>query len=265
MNTNSQIHPTAIVHPNAKLGNNVHVGAYSVIGEFVELKDNVFVYNHACIEGDTVIGEGSKIYPFAVIGFAPPDLKYKGERSRLRIGKNCIMREHSNIHTGTAVDRNETTIGDNCLFMTNTHVAHDCVVGNNVIMANNSALGGHVIIEDFVIIGGLVGIHQFCRIGAYSIIGSSSRVVSDVIPFGTFTNEEGHLAGLNIIGMKRRNMDSQEIKDLNKAYKQLFHNDEMTLDERISKTTQDFPNNENVMRVIDFIKKERKMPLCRSK
>ena len=265
MNNSFKIHPTAIVHAKAKVGNNVSIGAYSIIGEFVELRDNVEISHHVCIEGDTVIGEGTKIFPFAVIGFPPPDLKYKGENSRLRIGKNCVIREHSNIHTGTEVDRNETTIGDNCLLMPNTHVAHDCIVGNNVIMANNATLGGHVVLEDNVILGGLSAVHQYCRIGAFAIVGGLVRVTNDVIPYGTVTTESGYLGGLNIIGMKRRKMDAEDIRALNKAYKMLFNNDELTLDEKIVEVESDFSKNQHVMKILEFIKADRKMSLCKAK
>lgn len=265
MESNTKIHPTAIVHENAKIGDNVTIGAYSVIGEFVELKDNVEISHHVCIEGDTIIGQGTRIFPFAVIGFPPPDLKYRGEQSKLRIGENCVIREHANIHTGTAVDRNETTIGNNCLLMPNTHVAHDCIVGNNVIMANNATLGGHVTLEDNVILGGLAAVHQYCKIGAFAIIGGLVRVTNDVIPYATVTTDSGHLGGLNVVGMKRREMSKEDIQALNQAYKRIFQSDDLTIDARVAEVESQFKDNENVMRIVNFIKSERKMSLCLSR
>ncbi len=257
------IHPTAIIDKNAKLGKGVKVGAFSIIGANVVLGDNVEVMSHVLIEGNTTIGEGTKIFPFSVIGFPPPDLKYRGEDSRLVIGKNNVLREHVTIHTGTAVDRNETTLGDNNLLMANAHVAHDCVLGNNIIMANCAALGGHVVIEDFAIIGGLSAVHQRVRIGTHAIVGGMTGVDGDVIPFGRVVGERGYLAGLNTIGLKRKNIDNAEILAMNKAFKKLFLDDSDLFDNRVEKVENEYADNEMVKQIIGFIRTESVSPLCK--
>jgi UDP-N-acetylglucosamine acyltransferase len=248
------VHPTAIVDPNAKIGKEVKIGAYSIIGANVELEDRVNIMSHVCIDGHTKIGEDTTIYPFSVIGYAPPDLKYKGEESRLVIGKNCTLREHVTIHTGTADDRMETTIGDNCLLMANAHVAHDCVLGNNVIMANCAALGGHVEVGDFAIIGGLAAVHQKVKIGAYSIIGGMSGVVGDVIPFGNVSGERASLIGLNVIGLKRRNIENKQIIDMNKAYDDIFLKGSDLFANRLAEVENVYKDDEYIMKIVDFIK-----------
>ncbi len=257
------IHPTAIVHKKAQIADNVRIGPYSIIGEGVKLSSGVEVMSHVCIEGETYIGENTKIFPFAIVGFPPPDLKYRGEKSRLVIGSNCVLREHVNIHTGTAVDKNQTTIGDNCLLMANVHIAHDCVIGNNVIMANNATLGGHVIVGEFAIIGGLAAILQRVRIGDFAIIGGMSGVVGDVIPFGKVAGDRARLCGLNIIGLKRRNLSSEKIVTLNKAYKKIFKDNYELFEKRVDDVAKEHSNDENIMRIIDFVKQESTMPLCK--
>ncbi len=207
----STIHPTAFVDPKAEIGAGVEIGAFSVIGPQVTLHDNVKLWSHVVIEGITTIGEASEIYPFSVIGCAPPDRKYKGEPSRLVIGKDTIIREHVTMHTGTANDRMETTIGNGGLFMAGTHVAHDCVLGDNVIMANQSAIAGHVQLGNNVIIGGLAAVMQRVRIGDGAIIGFLSAVENDVIPYGLVHGERAFLDGINIIGLERSGVDKEHI------------------------------------------------------
>lgn len=260
----SKIHPTAIVDSAAQIASDVIIGAYSVIGPNVIIESGVEIMSHVCIEGHTTIGEGTKIFPFSVIGFPPPDLKYKGEDSRLVIGKNNVIREHVTIHTGTAVDRNETTIGDNCLFMANAHVAHDCVIGDNVIMANCAALGGHVIIEDYAIIGGLAAVQQRVRIGAYSIVGGMSGIDGDLIPFGRAVGDRARLAGLNTIGLKRKNIPNAQIMAMNKAFKMLFLDDSDVFEKRIKEVAEEFGDDEFIMRIVDFVKDEQTTNLCKA-
>jgi UDP-N-acetylglucosamine acyltransferase len=259
----SLIHPTAIVDSAACLAPDVKVGPYSIIGPNVTLASKVEVMSHVCIEGHTSIGEGTQIFPFSVIGFPPPDLKYKGEDSRLVIGKNNVIREHVTIHTGTAVDRNETTIGDNCLFMASSHVAHDCIIGSNVIMANCAALGGHVIIEDFAIIGGLSAVQQRVRIGAYSIVGGMSGIDADLIPFGRAVGDRARLAGLNTIGLKRNNIPNSRIIAMNEAFDRLFLEDYDVFEKRVSDVAKEFSDDEFIMRIINFISDEQTKTLCK--
>ena len=257
------IHPTAIIDKSAQIGENTTIGAYCVIGPQVVLHDNVEVMSHVCIDGATTIGENTRIFPFAVIGFAPPDLKYRGENSKLIIGKNNVLREHVTIHTGTAVDRNETVIGDNCLLMANVHIAHDCILGNNIIMANCAALGGHVTIDDFAIIGGLSAIQQRVRIGAYAIVGGMSGVDGDLIPYGRAIGERARLTGLNTIGLKRRNISNAQISNMNKAYKQIFLENYDVFDQRVKDVANEFSDDEYIMKIVSFVNNNSNKSLCK--
>lgn len=218
----SNIHSTALIDPKAHVGSNVYVGPYCVVGSHVILEDNVHLVSHVSLDGHTHVGEGTKIYPFAVIGQPTPDLKYKGEDSRIEIGKNCSIREHVTIHPGTAVDIMKTVVGDNALLMVGVHIAHDCVLGHNVIMANLATLGGHVSVGNHVNIGGLSAVQQRVRIGDHAIIGGMSGVEKDVVPYAMVMGERAHLHGLNIIGMRRRGFSNATIQSLMQAYDTLF-------------------------------------------
>jgi len=255
------IHSTAIIEDGATIGNNVTIGAYCVIGAEVTLGDNVELKSHVVVDGLTSIGEDTKVFPFASLGTPPQDLKFGGEKTRLTIGKNNTIREHVTMNPGTEGGGGETRVGDNCLFMMASHVAHDCQIGNNVIMANNATLGGHVEVGDFVVIGGLAAVHQFIRIGEHAVIGGMSGVESDVIPYGRVKGERAHLAGLNLIGLERRGYDKSEIRSMQRAFNQLF-GAEGTLDERVESVSLDFADEEAVLKIIDFAKSERKFPLC---
>ena len=255
------IHPTAIISEGAIIEEGVSIGPYCVIGENVTIRKNCELKSHVCVDGHTDIGEGCVIYPFASLGHAPQDLKYKGEKTFLKIGKNNKIREHVTMNPGTVDDQSETIVGDNCLFMMGAHVAHDCRLGNNVIMANNATLGGHVHVGDFVVIGGLSAVHQFIRIGSFAIIGGFSGVESDVIPYGRVKGERAFLAGLNLIGLERQGFEKDKIKTLQKAYNTLFQNDG-TLENRIQKVQEDFGDNEAVSKIINFAQSKTKFPLC---
>ena len=259
MSTN--IHPTAIIDPKAKLGVNVTIGAYSVVGADVELHDNVELKSHVVVDGITKVGEGTIIYPFASIGHAPQDLKFHGEKSELIIGKKNTIREHCTMNPGTESGAMKTIVGDNCLFMMSTHVAHDCVVGNHVIMANNATLGGHVIVGDHVLIGGLAAVHQFIRIGSFAVIGGMSGVESDVIPYGRVKGERAFLAGLNLIGLERNGFTKDQVKNLQRAFNQLF-GEEGTMDQRIDGVGHDFSSDSAVMQMIEFARGKNRFPLC---
>lgn len=261
--TNS-IHPTAVIAEGATLGAGVKIGPYCVIGANVTLGDNVELKSHVCVDGHTTIGEGTIIWPFASIGAETPDLKYKGEASTLVIGKNNRIREYVTMNPGTAADKMTTIVGDNCLFMPLSHVAHDCVVGSNVIFANGATLAGHVEVGDFVIIGGLAAVHQRVRIGSFAMIGGMSGVEYDVIPFGMVKGERARLAGLNYIGMERRGYSKEDVQTLIKAYKQLFDG-EGTLAERTEKVSNDYQSADVVMRVINFIRAEEGRSLLQPK
>ncbi len=230
----SNIHPTAVIEDGAQIAASAIIGAYCVVGAHAKIGDQVELRSHVSISGDTEIGEGPVIYPFTSLGQPPQDLKFKGEASRLVIGKNNQIREHVTMNPGTEGGGLLTQVGDNCLFMVGAHVAHDCVVDNHVILANNATLAGHVSVGDGAIIGGLAAIHQFVRVGRGAMIGGMSGVEKDVIPFGSVTGERANLSGLNLIGLKRRNLDREVIHALRAAYKELFENNEGVLDERVS-------------------------------
>lgn len=257
----SNVHSTAVIDPKARIGQDVKIGPFCVIGPDVELGDRVELKSHVVVDGHTAIGEGTRVFPFASLGHAPQDLKFKGEPSALIIGKNNTIREHTTMNPGTESGGMKTIVGDNGLFMMSTHVAHDCVVGNNVIMANNATLGGHVHVGDHVLIGGLAAVHQFVRIGSFAVIGGMSGVESDVIPYGRVKGERAHLAGLNLIGLERGGFAKDTVKTLQKVTKQLFDG-EGTLDERIAQMSRDYANDEVVMQVIQFAVHRERFGLC---
>ena len=254
------IHNSSIISKKAKIGNNVKIGPYCNIGDFVQLDEDVELISNVHIEGNTTIGKGTKIFPFASVGTAPQDLKYSNEPNSLVIGERNTIREHVTINPGTAGGGGQTTIGNDCLFMISSHVAHDCKVGNNVIVANNVPLGGHVIIEDSVIIGGNSAVQQFTRIGRLAMIGGMTGVLKDVIPFGLSIGNRNYLQGLNLIGLRRKNYENKKIMDLDKAYKEIFLSKK--LHENLSKIKDVFKGNELVEEVVNFIAKDKKRPIC---
>ena len=218
----SSVHPTAVIAPGANIGANVVIGPFCVVGEHVTLGDGVRLVSHVVVDGTTEIGDGTEIFPFASIGHRPQDLKFKGENSRLVIGKRNVIREYVTMNPGTEGGGLLTTVGDDCLFMASTHVAHDCVVGNHVILANNATLAGHVQVGNGVIIGGLSAVHQFVRIGDFAFVGGVVGLVKDLVPFGMVTSNRGGLDGLNLVGLKRRNVPRENITQLRDTYKKLF-------------------------------------------
>ena len=213
------IHNTSIIDKNAKIGNNVEIGPYCVIGPNVKIADNNKLHSHVNISGNTKIGEGNIFYPFCSIGNDPQDLKFSGENTELTIGNGNKIREYVTMNPGTAGGGKKTIVGNNCLFMVSSHVAHDCIVGDNVILANNVPLGGHAIIEEGVIIGGNSAVQQFTRIGRGAMIGGMCGVVRDVIPYGIALGNRSVLQGLNLIGLRRKNLDNKDIIKLSEAYK----------------------------------------------
>jgi UDP-N-acetylglucosamine acyltransferase len=258
---NTEIHPTAIIEPGATLGEGVFVGPYCVVGPDVSLGDGVRLISHAVVAGRTAVGPNSHIYPFASIGHQPQDLKYRGEPSRLEIGANNIIREHVTMNPGTEGGGMCTRIGNNCLFMMSAHVAHDCVVGNHVILANNATLAGHVHIGDYAILGGLSAVHQFARIGCHAMVGGLSGVEQDVIPYGLVLGNRARLAGLNIIGLKRRGFSRAEVATLRKAYRLMFA-EEGSMAERLNDVTEMYSGNEAVMDIVEFIRTDSSRAIC---
>jgi len=257
----THIHPTAVIEDGAQIGTGCSIGPYCIIGPEVKLGDNCELKAHVVVDGRTTIGEGTRIFPFASIGTMPQDLKYAGEPSELIIGKNNTIREHATMNPGTKDGGMKTVVGDNCLFMMSTHVAHDCILGDGVIMANNATLGGHVVIGDRVLIGGLAAVHQFVRIGSYAVIGGMSGVESDVIPFGRVKGERASLAGLNLVGLERGGFDKDQIKLIQQAFKGIFA-DEGNLDQRLEKVAEENDNNELIAQIVDFARHREKFGLC---
>ena len=254
------IDKTAIIDPKAKISNNVKIGPYSVIGPNVEIGEGTIVQSHVNITGDTKIGLNNKIYPFASIGNDPQDLKFKGEETKLEIGDNNKIREYVTINPGTEGGGGITKIGNNCLFMVSAHIAHDCLVGDNVILANNVPLGGHAHVDDNAIIGGNSAVQQFTRVGKFAMIGGMCGVVRDVIPYGIAHGNRSVLQGLNLIGLRRKEIPNKEIIKLSDAYKEIFKNENLT--ENLINLPSELKKNKLVMEVVNFIEKDKKRPIC---
>ncbi len=217
--------------------------------------------SHAVIEGRTTLHENCQVFPFAVIGAPPQDLKYHGEPSRVEIGANTVIREHVTIHPGTEGGGLVTRVGSDCLIMVGAHVAHDCQVGSGVIMANNATLGGHVTVGDYAILGGLAGIHQFVRIGHHAMVGGLSGVENDVIPYGSVMGNRAFLSGLNTVGLKRRGFSREDIHSLRAAYRLLFA-EEGTLAERLEDVSVMFKDDAAVMEIVHFIQDDSSRAVC---
>jgi UDP-N-acetylglucosamine acyltransferase len=214
----SNIHPTAVVSPRARIGRDCYVGPYAIVGDEVELANGVRLESHCVIDGHTSVGEGTHVFPFVSIGLAPQDLKYKGEASETRVGRRNRIREFVTIHRGTAGGGMLTQTGDDCLIMAQAHIAHDCLLGNGVIMANAATLAGHVVIEDRANIGAYSGVHQFCRVGQEAYVGGYSVVVKDALPFALTVGNHARCYGLNVTGMKRRAYSRESIASLHHAF-----------------------------------------------
>ena len=254
------IHRTAIINSNAKISQNVTIGPYSVIGPNVEIGEGTVVQSHVNITGNTTIGKNNKIYPFASIGNDPQDLKFKGEKTLLEIGDNNKIREYVTINPGTEGGGGKTKVGNNCLFMVSSHIAHDCFVGDNVILANNVPLGGHAHVDNNAIIGGNSAVQQFTRVGKFAMIGGMCGVVRDVIPYGIAHGNRSILQGLNLIGLRRKNISNKEILFLSEAYKIIFKNENLT--ENLSNLSNDLRKNQLVSEVVNFIEEDKKRQIC---
>jgi len=254
------IHKTAIVDTKAKISSTVKIGPYSIIGPNVEIYDNTEIQSHVSIMGNTIIGKDNKIYSFSSIGNDPQDLKFRGEDTKIEIGDNNKIREYVTINPGTQGGGGLTKIGNNCLFMVSSHIAHDCMVGNNVILANNVPLGGHSEIQDNVIIGGNSAVQQFTRVGKYAMIGGMCGVVRDVIPYGIAHGNRSILYGLNLIGLRRKNIPNKEIKILSDAYNEIFKTESLT--QNLNYLSSDLKKNELVLEVVNFLEKDKKRPIC---
>ena len=254
------IHKTSVIDSKAKISNNVKIGPFCYIGPNVTLNENVELVSNVHIEGNTNIGKRTKIFPFASIGTQPQDLKFKNEKNSLDIGENNLIREYVTINPGTEGGGSKTKIGNNCLFMISSHVAHDCMIGNNVIIANNVPLGGHVTIEDSVVIGGNSAVQQFTRIGRLAMIGGMTGVLKDVIPFGLSFGNRNYLRGINLIGLKRKKYENKKIMELDSAFKKIFSS--KNLHQNLGKINGEYKENDLVKEIINFIEKDKKRPIC---
>ena len=252
------IHNSSVIDKKARIGKNVKIGPFCNVGSKVQIDDNVELVSNIHIEGNTQIGSGTKIFPFASIGTPPQDLKYKGEINSLKIGTNNTIREYVTINPGTEKGGGKTVIGNNCLFMISSHIAHDCHIGNDVVIANNVPLGGHVTIEDSVVIGGNSAVQQFTRIGRLAMIGGMTGVLKDVIPFGLSFGNRNYLRGINLIGLKRK-YDNKKIMELDSAFKKIFSS--KNLHENLSKINGEYKGNDLVAEVTNFISKDKKRPI----
>jgi UDP-N-acetylglucosamine acyltransferase len=259
-----QIHATAIIAPGATLADDVVIGPYCVVGRCVELGAGVRLMSHVVVEGRTTIGEGTRIFPFASLGFEPQDLKYRGEDSSLVIGRNNTLREYVTMNPGTEGGGMVTRVGDHGLFMVGVHVAHDCQIGDHVVMANNATLAGHVVVEDFALLGGLSAVHQFVRIGRHAMIGGMSGVERDVIPYGQVMGDRARLSGLNIIGMQRHGFSREDIQGLRSAYQFLF-SAEGTFNDRVNEAADRFGGIRPVDDMIAFIRADSSRAICQPK
>ena len=247
----ADIHPSAVIEDGAVIGAGCKIGPFCMVGPEVRLADGVHLKSHVVVTGDTEIGADTEVFPFAVIGEIPQDLKFKGEKTRLVIGERNRIREHVTMNSGTEGGGGLTKVGDDGLFMTGCHVAHDAQVGNNVILANNVAIAGHCIIEDNVIIGGLSGIHQWVRIGRGAIIGAITMVTNDVIPHGLVQGPRGTLDGLNLVGLKRRGVDRSDITALRAAF-QMLAQGEGTFQNRVQRLGEE-TDSDYVREIVDFV------------
>ena len=245
------VHPSAVVEEGAKIDPSATVGPFCIVGAQVVLGADVVLKSHVVVTGQTTVGEGTVIFPFAVIGEIPQDLKFKGEASRLEIGARNRIREHVTMNCGTEGGGGVTRVGDDNLFMAGCHIAHDAILGSNIVVVNNAAVAGHCVIEDHVIIGGLSGIHQWVRIGRGAIIGAVTMVTNDVIPYGLVQAPRGDLDGLNLVGLKRRGVARADITALRAALQMLAQGEGTFHDraERLSAETE----SDYVREIADFV------------
>lgn len=258
------IHSSAVIEDGAVIGEGCSVGPFCHIGPKVKLGANSVLHSHVVLAGDTTIAAGARIFPFASIGHEPQDLKYQGEETTLIIGENCLIREGTTMNPGTGGDASNTTIGDNCVFLANSHVAHDCQIGNNVIFSNGVMLAGHCKVGNHVIIGGGAGVHQFCRLGDNSFIGGMAGIENDVIPFGMALGNRAYLGGLNLIGMKRAGMERESIHITRNAFKALFDSSG-NIKENAVKVSEKYGEDVVVQKILKFIAESGDRALCTPK
>lgn len=248
------IHPSAVIEDGARIAEDVRIGPFCFVGAGCVLESGVQLESHVVIAGHTTLGERVRVFPFTSLGHPPQDLKFKGEESRLEVGADTIVREHVTMNPGTEGGGMVTRVGSHCLIMTAAHVAHDCIVGDHVILVNNATLAGHVTVGDHAILGGLSAVHQKVRIGPHAFIGGLTGVGHDVIPYGSVVGDRGRLAGLNLVGLRRRGFDRSQIQELSAAYAEVFDpNDSSTLLERVERAAKGYPQSQLVQDMVQFI------------
>lgn len=253
----NQIHSTAIIHPNATLGDNITIEAYAIINSpHIVIENNVTIKAHAYVDGYTTIGEGSIIYPFASIGTRPQDLKYKGECTFVKIGKRCQIREYASINSSTG-ENESVEVGDDCYIMTSCHIAHNCKVGNHVIMSNGVQLAGHITVGDHAIIGGMTGVHQFVRIGSYAMVGGFCPIHYDIPPYLVGGQSPFKFGGINAIGLKRHGFPLKTRSELFKAFKWVFRSP-LSLTEGLKKIEEELEPLPEIKQFVDFCRSSKR-------
>lgn len=248
----ARVHSLAFVEDGAVLGENVVIGPFCHVGAKVVLKDGVELLNNACVTGRTVIGEGTVIHPMAVIGGAPQAIRHDGSETTLTVGARCTIREGVTMNTGSSDGGGKTVVGDNNLFLANSHVAHDCILGNGIILSNNVMLAGHVQVDDHAILGGGSAVHQFSRIGRHAFVGGLAGVANDVIPYGMLNGNPGVLNGLNVVGMSRSGISRETIHRVRRAYKQIFEG-EGAVRATAAALREEYADCPEALEIIDFI------------
>jgi UDP-N-acetylglucosamine acyltransferase len=249
----SGIHPTAVVDSSAIIPASCSVGPFCFIGPDVELGENCELISHVVIQGPAKLGAGNRVFPFTTLGLEPQDLKFKGEKTRLELGENNVIRESVTIHRGTPGGGGITRIGSNCLIMAYTHIAHDCQIGSHIIMANAATLGGHVTVEDYAAVGALCPVHQFVRIGSYAYIGGGTTVTQDVLPFSrTSAKRDVHAYGVNSVGLERRGFTKERLRKIQHAYRVLL-NSSLNTSQAIEKLRSEGDLGEDVEMLLRFV------------
>jgi len=253
----TQVHETAVVAESARLGDGVEIGHYAVVGEGVSLGAGTVVGAHAQIVGPATIGEGNRIFPNAVLGFEPQDLKYKGEKTRLVVGARNVFREFSTVHRGTVTGRGETVVGDDNYFMAYSHVAHDCRIGSRTVFANYVGLAGHVDVGDGAVLGAFVGAHQFVRVGRFAFIGAYSQLRQDVLPFCRTDGMDAKTYGLNRIGLSRSGFSRERLQALERAYRLLIKS-KLNTTQALERIEAELPDQPDVQYLVDFIRSSKR-------
>jgi UDP-N-acetylglucosamine acyltransferase len=261
----NEIHQTAIIAKGAKLGKNNKIGPFCIIGQNVRLGDNNELHSNVVLDGDTIIGNNNQFYPFAVIGTKTQDQKCIDKMTKLRVGDNNVFREFCTVNTASDAD-GETIIGNSCLLMISSHIAHDCVLEDHVRITNFAGIAGHVHIGSYAIVGGLSGVHQHTKIGSHAMIGGGTAVVGDVIPYGMVVGERGYLVGLNNVGLKRRGFTKDQMRDLRQVYETIFSvSSDKIFAERVQMAKNECSDSEIVRELIDFIEHDSTRNICKPK